>query len=122
MDDYAALVDRTTGDRKIFDKAATGHDYLTPYWTTEGLDGTCWISLSGSDAVAVLDFDSGQELAFLPVGDHPQRVRHGVVPESVVASWTPTPPTPTSPTGVGALVAAISGVLSSVLGALSPLG
>jgi hypothetical protein len=122
MDDYAALVDRATGDRKIFDKAATGHDYLKPYWTTEGLDDTCWISLSGSDAVAVLDFDSGQELAFLPVGDHPQRVRHGVVPESVVASWTPTPPTPTSPTGVGALVAAISGVLSSVLGALSPLG
>jgi hypothetical protein len=122
MDDYAALVDRATGDRKIFDKAATGHDYLKPYWTTEGLDDTCWISLSGSDAVAVLDFASGQELAFLPVGDHPQRVRHGVVPETVVASWTPTPPTPTSPTGVGALVAAISGVLSSVLGALSPLG
>jgi hypothetical protein len=122
MDDYAALVDRATGARTIFDEAATGHDYLKPYWTTEGLDDTCWISLSGSDAVAVLDFDTRQELAFLPVGDHPQRVRHGYVPEAVVASWSPAPPpTPTSPTGVAAVVATLTGVLSSVLGALSPL-
>jgi hypothetical protein len=84
MDDYAALVDRESMDYKIFDTASTGHDYAKPYWTTEGLDDTCWISLSGSDAVAVLDFDTQQELAFLPVGDHPQRVRHGVVPETLV--------------------------------------
>ena len=122
MDDYAALVDRETGTRKIFDQASTGHDYLKPYWTTEGLDDTCWISLSGSDAVAVLDFDTQQELAFLPVGDHPQRVRHGFVPESVVASWTPTSPPPTSPPASAGLVAAVVGVLTSVLGALSPLG
>ena len=95
MDDYAALVDRATGSYKIFDKAVTGHDYLKPYWTTEGLGNTCWISLSGSDAVSVLDFDTKRELAFLPVGDHPQRVRHGDVPENVVASWTQA----TSPVG-----------------------
>jgi hypothetical protein len=87
MDDYAALVDRTTTSYTIFDRRTTGHDYLKPYWSTEGLGNTCWISLSGSDAVAVLDFATGEELAFLPVGDHPQRVRHGVVPESVVATW-----------------------------------
>src|SRR3954452_14542949 len=104
MDDYAALVDRTTGTYKIFDKAATGHDYLKPYWTTEGLDDTCWISLSGSDSVAVLAFDTQQELAYLPVGDHPQRIRHGYVPESVVASWSPVP-TATSPAGLVAPVA-----------------
>lgn len=90
MDDYAALVDRTTGAYKIFDTAATGHDYLKPYWTTEGLGDTCWISLSGSDSVAVLDFDTQQELAYLPVGDHPQRIRHGYVPNTVVASWPTT--------------------------------
>jgi hypothetical protein len=122
MDDYVALVDRETGARKIFDTAATGHEYLKPYWTTEGLDDTCWISLSGSDSVAVLDFDTQRERAFLPVGDHPQRVRHGYVPESVVASWSPAPPTPTSPTGLAAVVSAVTGVLTSVLGALSPLG
>jgi hypothetical protein len=88
MDDYAALVDRATSSYKIFDTASTGHDYLKPYWTTAGLGNTCWISLSGSDAVSVLDFDTQQELAFLPVGDHPQRIRHGYVPEPVVASWS----------------------------------
>jgi len=87
MDDYAALVDRKTMSYKIFDTASTGHDYLKPYWTTEGLGNTCWISLSGSDSVAVLDFETKTELAYLPVGDHPQRVRAGVVPEAVVATW-----------------------------------
>jgi DNA-binding beta-propeller fold protein YncE len=88
MDDYAALVDRATGSYQIFDTASTGHEYLKPYWTTEGLGDTCWVSLSGSDSVAVLDFDTGEELAFLPVGDQPQRVRHGVVPQAVVAAWS----------------------------------
>ena len=87
MDDYAALVDRATGAYKIFDTAATGHDYLKPYWTTAGLGDTCWISLSGSDSVAVLDFATQKELAYLPVGDHPQRIRHGVVPSTLAASW-----------------------------------
>jgi DNA-binding beta-propeller fold protein YncE len=83
MDDYVALVDRASTRRKIFDKSSTGHAYLKPYWTTEGLDDTCWVSLSGSDAVAVIDFNTKKELAFLPVGDHPQRVRLGVVPRSL---------------------------------------
>ena len=87
MDDYAALVDRSTGSYRVYDEQTTGHGYLKPYWTTEGLQDTCWISLSESDAVAVIDFNTGAELAYLPVGDHPQRVRHGYVPESVVAGW-----------------------------------
>jgi hypothetical protein len=56
MDDYAALVDRKTMAYKIFDTATTGHSYGKPYWTTEGLNNTCWISLSADDSVAVLDF------------------------------------------------------------------
>jgi hypothetical protein len=88
MDDYAALVDRKTMDYKIFDTKTTGHSYEKPYWTTEGLGNTCWISLSGADRVAVLSFDTKKELAYLPVGDHPQRVRHGRVPEAVVQSWS----------------------------------
>ena len=79
MDDYAALVDRRTMSYKIFDTASTGHYYGKPYWTTEGLDNTCWISLSDADSVAVLDFGKKKELAYLPVGDHPQRIRHGFV-------------------------------------------
>ncbi|MBA4609351.1 serine/threonine protein kinase [Aeromicrobium sp. Marseille-Q0843] len=79
MDDYAALVDRATGAPTLFDTATTGHSYLKPYWTTEGLNDTCWISLSDSDSVAVLDVRTKKEIAYLPVGDHPQRVRLGTV-------------------------------------------
>lgn len=123
MDDYAALVDRATGTYRIFDKATTGHDYLKPYWTTEGLNDTCWISLSDSDAVAVLDYNTGQELAFLPVGDHPQRVRHGYVPESVVNSWGPVEPGPIGGPngGTGGLINLLSGVLGGVFTLVAPI-
>ncbi|UUZ58041.1 YncE family protein [Nocardioides sp. B-3] len=60
MDDYVAPVSRTSTRHKIFDRTTTGHDYLKPYWSTEGPGNTCWISLSGSDAVAVIDFETGE--------------------------------------------------------------
>ncbi len=84
MDDYAALVDRRTMRSTIFDETTTGHRYGKPYWTTEGLRNTCWISLSEDDAVAVLSFGKKKELAYLDVGDHPQRIRHGYVLEKVL--------------------------------------
>ena len=87
MDDYAALVDRRTMAYKIFDTASTGHSYGKPYWTTEGLNNTCWISLSADDSVAVLDFSRKKELAYLAVGDHPQRIRHGLVSNAVLAKY-----------------------------------
>ena len=86
MDDYAALIDRKTMSYKIFDTASTGHSYGKPYWTTEGPNNTCWISLSADDSVAVLDFGKKKELAYLAVGDHPQRIRHGFVSNAVLAS------------------------------------
>lgn len=52
-----------------------------------GLDNTCWVSLSGSDAVAVLDTETGQELAFDDVGNHRQRVRHDYVSDALAATW-----------------------------------
>ncbi|KQY58271.1 serine/threonine protein kinase [Aeromicrobium sp. Root495] len=122
MDDYAALVDRESGEARFYDEKTTGHGYKKPYWSVEGLDDTCWISLSDSDAVAVIDFATGRELAYLPVGDHPQRVRHGFVPESVVASWTTvgTNPGP-SFSGSGGLIPLVSSVLGRVLFVLNPL-
>ena len=87
MDDYVALVDRKTATPKFFDTTTTGHDYAKPYWSTEGLNDTCWISLSETDSLAVLSFKTKKELAYLPVGNHPQRVRHGLVPKAVVATW-----------------------------------
>ncbi|MCW2821619.1 MAG: serine/threonine protein kinase [Marmoricola sp.] len=110
MDDYAALVDRRTMTPTIFDTASTGHSYGKPYWTTEGLGDTCWVSLSEADAVAVLSFDQRKELAYLPVGDHPQRIRHGFVSERVLAARAP----------VGAATAAATA--ASVLDAGSRLG
>lgn len=87
MDDYAALVDAETGTATYFDETTTGHGYGKPYWTTEGLGETCWISLSEDDAVAVLSTRTGEELAYLEVGNHPQRVRHGYVVKAVADSW-----------------------------------
>ncbi len=86
MDDYAAMIDRTTMRPKIFDTATTGHSYGKPYWTTEGPDDTCWVSLSEADSIAVLSFETRKELAYLPVGDHPQRIRHGLVSEKALAA------------------------------------
>jgi len=91
MDDYVALVDRETMSFRTLDhtngKAPAGTDgrYAKPYWTTEGPHDTCWVSLSGSDAVVVIDFNTREEVAYLAVGDHPQRIRHGHVPSDVVA-------------------------------------
>ena len=87
MDDYAALVNVRTGKARYYDETTTGHAYAKPYWTTEGLDDTCWISLSETDAVAVLDTDTGEELAFRSVGNHPQRVRHGYVRKALISRW-----------------------------------
>lgn len=87
MDDYAALVDVESFEYKLFNEATTGNSYGKPYWTTEGPSNTCWVSLSEDDALAVLDTETKKELAYLPVGNHPQRVRLGVVPESVIGQW-----------------------------------
>jgi hypothetical protein len=122
MDDYVAMVDRSTGSYRLYDTATTGKPHDKPYWTTEGLNDTCWISLSEDDSVAVIDFSTGNEVAYLPVGDHPQRVRHGFVPESVVSTWAP----PTggggvNNTGSGGLVNTVASVVGVVVTLVSKL-
>lgn len=87
MDDYVALVDRATGRRTMFDPSTTGRTFGKPYWTTEGPGNTCWVSLSESDAIAVIDFRRKKLLAYRAVGDHPQRIRHGYVAKSVTDQW-----------------------------------
>lgn len=87
MDDYAALVDVESGEATYFDEETTGHHYGKPYWSTEGLNDTCWVSLSDDDAVAVLSTATGEEVGYLQVGNHPQRVRHGYVSAALAAQW-----------------------------------
>ncbi|MFJ8017961.1 YncE family protein [Streptomyces sp. NPDC096339] len=76
MDDYATVVDRATlteGPLVPADK---------PYWATVDGDGTsCVISESGADRITAIDFATGTKRVSVPVGDHPQRVRLGHVPD-----------------------------------------
>lgn len=79
MDDYVAVVSRETFAYKI---VANGSK---PYWATNSGDGTrCFVSMSGDDAIAVIDYASEQKIASIPVGDHPQRSRVGRVLQSAV--------------------------------------
>jgi YVTN family beta-propeller protein len=51
-----------------------------PYWATSSSDGQyCFVSNSGSDNLSVISFDAAEEVARIPVGDHPQRARVATV-------------------------------------------
>src|SRR5680860_503127 len=86
MSDYAAIVERESGRHTVL-KGTEQAPYTKPYWSTNGADNTCWVSMSGSDMVAVIDYETGQPVATVPVGDHPQRVREGFVGERIVRAW-----------------------------------
>ncbi len=74
MSNYGAIVSRATFGYRI---AARGE---RPYWVTNSADGKyCFISFSGNDAVAVISYAKEREVARVPVGDHPQRMRTGVI-------------------------------------------
>lgn len=85
MSDYAAIVSRATFAYKTFDIG------LKPYWSVNGLNDTCWISSSGDDRVVVLDYKTEREIARVPVGDHPQRVRLGAIANAYLPGLTPPP-------------------------------
>jgi DNA-binding beta-propeller fold protein YncE len=90
MSSYAAIVD-VEEDLADID----GRGELTPtmievgpkpYWSTNSADGRyCFVSVSGNDQVVVLDYASASEVARIDVGDHPQRMRMGVVADELVA-------------------------------------
>jgi hypothetical protein len=74
MSDYAAIVRRDSFAHSIFQVGEK------PYWSTNGLGGRhCWVSVSGDDKVVVLEYRRERQVAHVPVGDHPQRVRLGAV-------------------------------------------
>jgi hypothetical protein len=74
MSDYAAIVQRDSFAHKIFQVGEK------PYWSTNGLRARhCWVSVSGDDKVVVLEYRGERQVAEVPVGDHPQRVRLGAV-------------------------------------------
>jgi DNA-binding beta-propeller fold protein YncE len=74
MDGYAAIVSRTSFD---YTMAAHGH---VPYWATNSTDGKyCFVSFAGDDQVSAISYATGQQVARINVGDHPQRMRMGVI-------------------------------------------
>ena len=86
MDNYAAIVDRDSFRYTTIDVGDK------PYWSTTGPDGKkCWVSVSGGDKVVVIDYATATPIAEIPVGDHPQRVRDGVVPKTLAQQWAAQP-------------------------------
>jgi hypothetical protein len=81
MSDYAAIVSRKSFRYKLIE---TGEK---PYWSTTSANGRrCLVSWSGTDSISVISYRKRKEVAHIPVGDHPQRIRMGVVRNSWVRS------------------------------------
>jgi YVTN family beta-propeller protein len=79
MSDYAAIVNRRSFAYKLVPVG------LKPYWSTNSGDGKrCFVSVSGNDRVSVISYRTGREVARIPVGDHPQRMRMGVIRRAFV--------------------------------------
>jgi DNA-binding beta-propeller fold protein YncE len=74
MDDYAAIVSRATFASTI---TPIG---VRPYWATNSSDGRyCFISVAGEDTVSVMSYATEGQVARIPVGYHPQRMRMGQI-------------------------------------------
>lgn len=81
MSDYATVVDART-----FRTGRLLKGGLKPYWVTPSWDGRhCYISWSGSDKVSKISYRTGRIVRSQRVGDHPQRIRNGVIRTAYVA-------------------------------------
>jgi DNA-binding beta-propeller fold protein YncE len=78
MSDYAAIVERDTFEHTLI------HGGTKPYWSTNSADGRyCFVSWSGDDKISAISYKRKAEVAQIPVGDHPQRMRIG----NVTRAW-----------------------------------
>jgi DNA-binding beta-propeller fold protein YncE len=77
MSDYAAIVERATFEYTLIFGGAK------PYWSTNSADGRyCFVSWSGDDKISAISYKTKAEVAQIPVGDHPQRMRIGNVTQA----------------------------------------
>ena len=87
IDDYTKIVSTST-------LATTGTvTYPTgsiPYWAATSADGDyCFVALSAGNAVSVVSYATGQEVARVPVGNFPQREKVVQVPAAVITALSP---------------------------------
>jgi hypothetical protein len=81
MSDYVAIVNRSTFAYNLI------HGGTKPYWSTNSADGRyCFVSWSGDDKISAISYKRGTEVAQIPVGDHPQRMRIGNVTRAWLAA------------------------------------
>jgi hypothetical protein len=86
MSDYGAIVDRKTFVPRI---VPVGRK---PYWSTNSGNGrVCFVSVSGDDLVSAISYRTEKEVARIPVGDHPQRMRMGKVRAGLLGTKKPAP-------------------------------
>jgi DNA-binding beta-propeller fold protein YncE len=75
MSGYAAIVTRRPF--ALQRRVKVGH---VPYWAAPSESGRyCFVSVAGNDRVAVISFRTGRKVARIRVGNHPQRMRTGVI-------------------------------------------
>jgi DNA-binding beta-propeller fold protein YncE len=78
MSNYAAIV-----TRRPFRLQRTVKVGRVPYWSHTSEDGRyCFVSVAGEDRVSVISFKTAREVKRIRVGDHPQRMRTGVIRRS----------------------------------------
>jgi len=87
IDNTVSMV--STDDMSVSSTVDVG---LMPYWATTSPDGShCFVTISGDDRIAVLDYDMGEKVASVPTGKFPQRNRLAAVPESELEFLKPLP-------------------------------
>jgi DNA-binding beta-propeller fold protein YncE len=98
MSDYATVVNARTFKHGRLLKGG-----LKPYWVTPSWDGRyCYISWSGSDRVSRISYRTGRIVSSVRVGDHPQRVRNGVIRRDFLPLGSHQSSAPARTTGVTA--------------------
>jgi hypothetical protein len=80
MSRYAAIVTRKP--LKLERTIPVGRD---PYWAHSSENGKyCFVSVAGEDRVSVISFKTAREVESIKVGNHPQRMRTGVIRRAYV--------------------------------------
>jgi DNA-binding beta-propeller fold protein YncE len=83
IDDYAKIVDVNSLNTLATVNYPTGS---IPYWAATSVDGNyCFVPLSAGNAVSVISYSTGQEVARIPVGNFPQRGRLAKVTDAAIA-------------------------------------